>query len=288
MDIKQHCKELWGLLLIAATTLAGCGYIDAPSDPGEALWTLNCRIDQTAPGLEPTDLRLAFIWARELGPTNGVVGISQDAPIKPRFPASFSVDLYDLPPEQAMIAGDDELAGLDIAVGLLLIYDDRNHNGQLDLLQQGAVNPVDYRLGPAEQYLLVFTTGRPTGQSVAGLAVEPGLNLFLINGPQGTEKLDLSQVLGISLVNSGISQNQMCIYPPAYSVSERDLGQVDPGQVPDEAQITCTDAGHALSFDTIDWEQAGLCEEITEVHLKGSATIEHGQPPPAGWPCEVS
>ena len=288
MNVAQRDWTPVGLILCAALSCLGCGHIDAPGDPGEALWTLSCRIEHTEPGLDPGDLRLAFLWGREMGPTNGVAGISQDAPIKPHFPASFTVDLYDLPPDEAMIAGENELAGLDLAVGMLLVYDDRNHNGQLDLLMVDAQDPVDYRLGPAEQYLLVFTMGTPTGQSVGGLAVEPGLNLFLLNGPDGTEKLGCDRVLGISLVDSLLSQHQMCVYPPAYSFAERDLGEVDPAQVPVDAQVTCADRGRALSFEAVGWEQEGVCQEITEVHLTGSASIEQDQPPPDGWPCEVT
>ena len=182
MKMKNRNWPAWSPVAAMILCLSGCGFVDAPGDPGTALWTLNCKIEQVQPGLDTGDLRVALIWARNLGPTNGVATINQDLPIKPQFPAKFSLDLFNLPPEEALIEGQGDLVGLEIAVGILMVYDDRNHNQELDILLAGAQDPVDYLLGPAEQYRLVFAQGDPGGQTIDGLAIESGMNLFLLSG----------------------------------------------------------------------------------------------------------
>ncbi|MBW1808498.1 MAG: hypothetical protein JRJ87_09920 [Deltaproteobacteria bacterium] len=286
--MKNRNRPAWSSVAALIVCLSGCGFVDAPGDPGNALWTLNCKIEQVQPGLDTGDLRVALVWARNLGPTNGVATINQDLPIKPEFPAKFSLDLFNLPPEDALIEGQGDLVGLEIAVGILMVYDDRNHNQELDILPAGAQRPVDYLLGPAEQYRLVFAQGKPTGQSIDGLAIEAGMNLLLLSGQFGTEKIPFDATLALSLVDSMASQHMMCIIPPGYTASSEDLGSVDHTAIPSDATINCRADGYQLDFTYTVWHQAGVCGDITEIRYSGSSSIEQGQAPPDGWPCEVN
>jgi len=274
-------------LLILLFCIQGCGYVDTPGHPGETLWTLKCRIGESQPGVDPGNLRVALAWARKLGPSNGVALINQDLPIQPQFPSSFTLDLFELPPEEALIEGENGLAGLKIAVGLLLVYDDLNMNRKLDILPADAQEYVDYLLGPAEQYQLVFTETPPQGQSIDGLAINAGMNLLHLNGETGPQKLTFDQTLTVTLIDSLLSQHRMCVLPPAYSVSEDDLGEVDHTEIPEGAEIECLGDGYTLEFNKIEWQQDGVCGDITEMHLSGSSRIPNDQTPPAGWPCQV-
>ncbi len=281
-------RYLMASLMFFAVYPMGCGYVDAPDDPGSALWTLNCQIADIQEGLDTDNLRVALIWATELGPTNGVSLISRDLPIKPKFPAQFSLGLYNLPPDETLIEGQDQLAGIEISVGILMVYDDRNHNRELDIWPQSARDPIDYLLGPAEQYRLVYAIGQPTSQNIDGLLIETGMNLFLLQGQNATEKISLDDTLDVTLVDSSMSQHMMCVVPPGYLASTQDLGEVAHTEIPQDAAISCQNGGYSLEFAYTKWLQDGVCGDISEVHYAGSSQTPVGQPLPDGWPCEVN
>jgi hypothetical protein len=280
-------KRVW-LLVLCFLYSIGCGHVDDPEDPGSALWTLNCKITDIQNGLSTDNLRVALIWADELGPSNGVALLSRDLPITPKFPVQFSLGLYDPPPDETLIEGKDQLAGIEISVGILMVYDDRNQNRKLDILSLSAQEPIDYLLGPAEQYRLVYTTGEPTSQNIDGLFIETGMNLFLLEGYNATQKIPLDSILDVTLVDSSMSQHMMCKIPPGYTASVQELGEVAHSEIPDDASINCQNNGYSLEFSYTKWLQDGVCGDINEVHYSGSSQTEVGQPVPDGWPCPIN
>ena len=212
------------LLLTTVTSVVACGHIEDPQYVGEPLWVLNGRLTQSDEGadFEAVSLRVAFIWEQDIQ-ENGAALISQDVPVVPEFPARFTLELYDPPPESTMHDGaelEEELAAYDfrIAVGQILVYDDLNGNGQLDILHADAQAYVDRVLGHAEDYWVVFVEGTPPTDPFENIVFEQGLNLIHFEeNPDSFEdrvqQLDLSMEFDIAVGQYPELQYLMCNQP---------------------------------------------------------------------------
>lgn len=277
-----------GLLFLAL----GCGAVDAPNNRGNPLWSVKARVESVQEGVATGNLRAAFIWSRKFV-EGGIVSVAQDVPVTPQFPARFTLDLFDLPPEAAMHTSAD-LDGLPpyvrLAAGLMLVYDDRNDNHKLDLLPRDASGPIDYYLGPHDSYLVVFVEGDPFYYE-SDIKLERGLNLFrLIEGSfSNYERLALDAELTANLVDRPEEQHIMCLYPPDYHYSSGNIGAVAPSEVPQGATITCRDNGYSLYFNHIvERIQATICATMEMRGVFGTSSIPRNQTPPPGWPCTVN
>jgi len=136
------------LLLAAAAAVSGC---DADVAPGYApqLLVLKGRITR-APVALPSSLRVALGWAT-LGPVpqDGgfnalrqltIEGSAQDVPVVDvRLPARFQLAVERLPEPSSFFL---RAGGVGAAIGELLLYEDGNGNGRLDLTDPaGPVSP---------------------------------------------------------------------------------------------------------------------------------------------------
>lgn len=74
--------------------------------------------------------------------------------------------------------GDDDadLLPFKFAYGTVIIYEDSNGNGALDLIPLGATQPIDTVLGAAEQTVIIYIEG--PGQTIDGVTLAPGFNLL--------------------------------------------------------------------------------------------------------------
>lgn len=145
-------------LLSAAVTITACGsalHID--SDPGAPIAVLRASIEGHAPETMQTgSLRAGLVWAA-LDPSRIVCteapvarcsqqpddfraqGSSNTVEIAPIFPASFEVPLHALP--EPSLLGDTGNGLFGYAE--LVLFDDGNDNGDLDLVGTGAEDSVD-------------------------------------------------------------------------------------------------------------------------------------------------
>jgi hypothetical protein len=276
---------LMGISLLAAV-LSCCGSIDGPEHPGDPLWTLHGKILEAEPGVETGELRVAFVWERHFL-EGGVALIAQDIPINPEFPSEFTLDLFEAPPEEAMHQGEDleeELAGLRVAGGILLVYDDRNTNQELDVLPKDAQAYIDYVLGPAERYMAMFIEGDPQGLEFDGVSLKPGLNLFLFEDRVVT-KLPVDAELVITLVDDPEFQSFMCEESIRGEGIGQNLGEVHFSEIPEGADISCADDKKSLTFEKTTRQQDGVCGDVKTVSVWGQSSIDPVEPAPEGWPC---
>ena len=166
------------LLLAAAAAVSGC---DADVAPGYAppLLVLKGRITR-APVALPSSLRVALAWAT-FGPVpqDGgldalrqltIEGSAQDVPlVDVRLPARFQLAVERLPDPSSFLFHAN---GAGAALGELLLYEDGNGNGRLDLSDPaGPVSPD--RLFPTTPMISIEYLERP-GDADAGVA--PGFS----------------------------------------------------------------------------------------------------------------
>ena len=225
-------------LLVASLLVApACGEIDDPENPGQALWVLRGKLTEApeAPAVTTSALRVAFVWQRHLE-DDGVAVISQDVPVTPDFPARFTLEVYDPPPESAMHEAEEleeDFEGMDFraAVAQILVYDDLNGNGRLDILSHDAEDYIDYVVGYAEDYMVVYIEGNPPPYELDGVVFVRGLNLIHFDydsdgwSPE-VEQLPLDTELHIDVGDDPDLQYLMCDqsvdqeYGEAYSPGE--------------------------------------------------------------------
>jgi hypothetical protein len=238
--------------LVFATLVCGCGYVDTHDKHGPPLFTIFGKVFEGNSEISIENPRVAFIWDKPSSESDlahpGAVRVAQDVPITPNFPSKFTIDIFEPPPIEAMEPGEDldeELAGLTLARGKLVVYDDRNQNGKLDLLPKDAEEWVDYILGPEEEYLVWYVEGLTSDSIIYDppLAPEclliPGYNLFEHIGAGCSsimmmygryEQHNPEDELPVTLVDNFEMQKLMC----------RDVIRFDPDAPPEyECETQC-------------------------------------------------
>lgn len=138
------------LTLMAALLLGtACGDpVATPRYRGEPLATLHGQLTTSQPIDVQGGVRLAIVWFRpptaEVAPSGAKpsfgepVMISQDVVYQGNFPINWQFSLYAPPPK-------------DVALGVLVAYSDRNHNGQLDIIPADG-KPIDKVLGASADW----------------------------------------------------------------------------------------------------------------------------------------
>lgn len=163
---------------LTATAACSCstGALSGSTDRPSVLATIHGTVEASPSGSPASnDLSVAIAWQklvpgpvpRTPAPSNRVVSTS--VPVKPTFPSSFSLDLTGLPPDSAMTDLAEFNCGnppcnlpdagsfhLWVAVGLLVVYEDLNHNGQLDLVAAGAPAYVDRVVGGSAPRAIIY------------------------------------------------------------------------------------------------------------------------------------
>lgn len=168
------------LLSLVSLALSACGEgVHSGESFGEPLVTLRARIEGQAPSTATTgELSASMIWAAmpaefeecmEAAIDEGEIMTCMEGnrfvpalatnsvPVQPVFPASFEIPLYTLP-SPAVLSGSP---GALFGYGILVVYDDGNTNGELDLVDSEATSSVDTVLGASA----------PTGQHEIGFVV---------------------------------------------------------------------------------------------------------------------
>lgn len=172
------------VLVLAALTagLGACGGVDPEADELSTLVRLQGVVNNPEQIEVRGDLRLAVVWfnrdpSGEVA-TEGAFRLfvaSEDLPLSPSFPSGFTLSLRSPPPPGAINehfgvpTGDDAgQADVDPALrfvpvrnarGLIVVYHDRNGNGALDLVDEGATEFVDDVVGLAKRAQLVWLEG---------------------------------------------------------------------------------------------------------------------------------
>jgi hypothetical protein len=214
--------------LFLFVTSGGCGDGAASPDYVEPLGTLKGEISALAP-MSGKNVQVALAWYRRVGgspephhPGAHAVMETQSVGVSSNFPVSFQLDITELPPANAVEKFPaEEIArwGLSpdnaYAMGVLLVYDDRNNNGKLDFTPATAPDLIDAILGhPGDKkgqktstYNIMYWEGpAPTPQTWDGdlVGVQPGFNLRYFEIGEGpgipdTQVVPLDTLLRVQL-----------------------------------------------------------------------------------------
>jgi hypothetical protein len=176
------------LPLIFAICAVGCGNGLAGNHYRPPYATIHGTITASDVTVPTPDVRVALGWLA-VQPGQGAFQVTQSVSVKAQFPTKFDLDVTDLPPPQA-VSGffTDEWRYQAIAGGLdptmrwaqavVLVYEDDNGNGQLDLAPPGQKSP-DRVLGKAEGVEVFFLqSGRPApADYVWSFPTAPGFSI---------------------------------------------------------------------------------------------------------------
>jgi|GEM_PF-4683651 len=292
--------QRWAELLLAAglAGLCACGDIANDEFEGEALFELRGTVASVGLSEPLVSPRAAVLWTDELDQSSGEVPafarIAAEVDVVTPFPAQFRLELFDEPPEVAFSA-----AGL--AEGQLVIYDDRNGDGQLNFFDVGD-DPIDRVLGDnrdagGEETYLIYMLEAGTNDTVervqqqvcssaSSLVWEQGFNLYEII-------VDPTCELGIRFaivpadttvvvpVDDGAEQDLMCEVIPREA---RDVVDIEfDGTYPDLDANAWRCDGTTLRVDITD-RSGHPCEDYTTVTQVYAAP----DPVPGDWPCPAS
>jgi len=273
--------------------LAGCGSSAGPGD-GQPYVTMVGSIRSVLTDIHHP-VRAAVVWVATQGGA-----VSQDFAVAGSFPAQFTLPLTELPPNEAMRdAPIPNGPSVRIANGTLIVYEDLNENGKLDLvsLQQPAVDRI---LGTLTNTELVYAEGQLV-QSCASpssdcFSAQKGFSLISVvdaapNPDRACEpscpwkegavsQLPLETLLSITLTGSPELAPYMC-----QSGGENRGGASagsPPSLPPAGAEVFCSADGTAYDYQSCDVPTTP-CGPKTCV--SGWGTRDPSSAVPAGWPC---
>jgi hypothetical protein len=282
-------------VLAIAGLIAGCGSAAGP-DYAPVFVSLNGVITSSEIGVPP-QVRVALIWKHK-DPDGNLVRSAQELAVTSQFPVRFRLDITSLPPLEALnqrdLGGGQFDPNWRYATGTLVVYDDMDGNGILDLVRTDAETTADRILGAPEHLSVFYTEG--SNVHAGGPGAQPGFNLrrepLLVDPapgdpqcsarPQGAQQyLPLSTEIPVALTAAPELSREMCAVmdptPPGCSPPS-----CQPLPVPAGAELTCSADGTAFVYKICPAPR-GLCGSIA-CHY-GCETRAPSDPIPAGWPC---
>lgn len=190
------CLALAAAVACQSSPPAGTPGATGTDYQGEPLFTVSGQMSLVSGQAPSAPIRLAASWYPEQGQASAPQAIlTQEVQYQGSFPLNYTFNFYGLPPKDAL--NEVVLGGQTyrVAWGILMAYEDRNGNGQLDTIPaQGS--PVDHVLGtsigdafnggsPAQQTWVAYIDGA-VPPSWSGFS--PGYNLWMNQAvaPPGT------------------------------------------------------------------------------------------------------
>jgi len=160
---------------IALGLCVGCGQAAGPHFNPPFATLFGVITSSSVP--TPSEVRVALVW-RKRDPDGNILRVAQELAVRADFPVRFRLDIDTLPPSDAINIGTNADGSMDptfhYATGSLIIYEDVNGNGTLDLLPTDAVGTIDRVLGIPE-HLSVFYVESSLPRPSAG--AQKGFNL---------------------------------------------------------------------------------------------------------------
>jgi hypothetical protein len=309
--LRRSPASLAALLFLVA--LPGCGSLDTQTNSVQPIAKINGTLDN--PTSLPIDgpVRIAVIWQAV-----GGVGfnVAEDLPVQPVFPSSFTIEIDDPPPLTAMSSG--AILGSDggveetlqLALGTVVAYVDKNGNGKLDLVPTGASSYVDQILATDTTYVLDYFTYQGTIQyppgvdaghpNPQGYSLEPAC-MYQFPGydpwslcptqPPPCEIQDLPIDTPITLTVSDDPQVNaaMCLSNNTNGwlpVAGYATGRPATYPSPCDPNLECSVDGKAYIYQVCTETQGtgGLCEVTSQTCTSVSAYYRP-DPVPSDWPC---
>jgi hypothetical protein len=292
-----------GLLL----TLASCGSSAGPTYAPPLLSIDGTITASTIP--TASTVHVALVW--QLLDASGFRA-AQELAIRAEFPATFHLDVRQLPPPEVITPVDPALVkpgfATGAALGTLIVYEDTNDNGELDLLPIDATQSVDRVLGIPERLEIIYLEGGgipkkpdslPTDLEEA-VELSAGFNLILepkLEDPEpgcsscGTNlasnwtRLEPSERLTIALTADPRLSRALCQTVAAESVTSS--GSCEPcigdgcAQCPIDANAEVKCSADQTAFVAESCDAASLCA-VRDCHYVSGRLDETGHVPSAG------
>jgi hypothetical protein len=294
---------MWVLLL----ALVGCGEAVAPSY-APPFATLNGRITSSSIPT-PAQVRVALVW-KHRDPQGNILRAAQELAVQAAFPVSFRLDITTLPPDEAMnirtTANGTPDRSTRYATGTVVVYDDTDGNGRLDLAPLDAPATGDRVLGTPGGLSIFYLEAAEATHSGA----HPGFNLrrdaVLADPVPGANPcqplvvttqafVPLITQLDISLTGAPELSREVCQFTPASPAADAGCGvdgsagaQIDDdcgapsGLVPQGALVTCSSDDRAYVYKSC-FVPSSVCGSSS--CLYGCAQLDAGGSIPIDWPC---
>ncbi|MBX3228485.1 MAG: hypothetical protein KIT84_07525 [Labilithrix sp.] len=272
------------MLIVLAALAAGCGSV-GDVEERDPLASVDGQLTVADLASPPASLRVAVVW------TDGKRYVmAEDVPVEPVFPARFQVRLVDPPPRAAMGPGKD---GSEVALGALVAYEDKNGNGRLDLVDEGAPSFVDRVLGANPDVLLAWFEGLPASadgprngyQFMKVLACEKDadcIEYLPITTPYAMALTDEPELARVMCTNGGGATSSSSSLDP-----EERVGPGPGGAWPatDDPKLTCSEDRKSYTYEECgETEYLGLCGGTQQGCAVTTWTYPGGTAP-VGWPC---
>jgi len=299
--LPTRCKPIGSKLplgcLLSSTLLlcAGCGAA-AGRDYGPPFATL-FGVITSSEVQTPSEVRVALVWKKR-DPEGNLLRAAQELAVKAEFPVRFRLDVNTLPPAEVMnwrMVNGQLDPSFRYATGTLIVYEDLNGNGALDLLSSDAQTSVDRVLGTPERLSVFYVEGPSAPRTGPGAHAgynlrrepptvdpQPGAAVCTPTQVGEREYLPLSAEIPVALTGAPELSREMCERVMPSSSSDGGSGSCAAPTVPQGAQLTCSADGMSYVYKLCQ-SSGGLCGRVSCDY--GCARCSPGDPIPAGWPC---
>jgi len=278
---------------VAMTLTAGlcaCGDTVQSNLEPAAIATLRGQVTNPQQLAIPSHVKIALIWINIRGEKEKLGFVAQETPLRAEFPFRFELSVTALPPEQVIFSPKDfaEITGetssemdedSSIAMGVPLVYEDVNGNGQVDQDTEAGAS-TDRVLGTYQGGVIMYV--QRAQHAMTSPEITSGFHVFF-DDPQGGDEPQFKRFEDTEIV-IGLENNPSLGFFLCQSVSlALKDGPIDFKNPPAEVEKwTCAKDGYAL--DVLICPFRPLCDRgCTTVPL----VLDKSQPLPPNWPCPV-
>lgn len=303
----------------------GGGGLDTDVDRPSTLAVVRGSVTNAAGvGLEGKP-RVAVLWHKfgfntfEGAARSDYKTIGQDVELTPGFPAGFTINLTEPPPLEATLSRDEMIEYMDHffgdrfpsrwAIGTLVVYDDRDGNGRLDLVAPEADAFVDAVVGvlssraifwieepwPDQPFFASEGEWRPGFTWLDGAdlglteqTIYPSFPLALNAGHMAWRPIE--EPVGVELAGDELLDQIMCEPLPAdrFTVIKDDQPEVGRGPAPPyrTPDVRCD----PLDYESTKYmmyeskvQRDGVCP--SSVTITETIWLRPDDVPPSDWPC---
>jgi hypothetical protein len=232
----------------------------------------------------PTNVRVALVWTVTDFAQGGNVYVAQEVGIEARFPVSYELDVQALPPASAMnrvVIGTTphppggstpttpsviDSASSGAAFGTIVVYEDGNANGKLDISSLEIASAEDKILGVPADMTVVYVEGDDP-PFPAGFSLWRDLKTFPISTP-----------ITIALTDAPELPDYICQGVGFGGTAVGTASAVPPGAI-----MTCSADGSSY-----DWKVCLPQKQLCPQECPEFGHQEVGSSYPADWPCSHS
>jgi hypothetical protein len=244
-------------------------------------------------------MRVALVWFSQNVQSGKRYLVTQDIAVTPKFPAQFDLELVAAPPAEVMkdnISYDPTTpipAGAKYAIGAMVVYQDDNANGKLDLVDDlTAQQTIDTMLGTrTDLYVYYFEGWAPKEAPKLGYNLMQTISFIASNDPMTSKREEKwfqpGEIFDLPLkvdprLNILVCQNAGL--DVMMSGSMKDMDTQKPASYPKSEDVFCVMNNTAYVLEECTTIKPGLCMG-KEVQCK-SETWHVPNPQPADWPCK--